>query len=126
VTFTTNYPMDDYQTSIFPRGENAPQQFAIERRFTTIRVAVIAILCAISRGGVGWASSSEPPPGQKYAETTKHINTIIKESYMVLVRVLINTGTCPIIHGASVSAYARSSVLSGTRGNEHRENDKNE
>ena len=37
--FTTNYTMDDPQTSIFPRGENAQQQLAIERRFTTVRVA---------------------------------------------------------------------------------------
>jgi hypothetical protein len=37
--FTTNYPMNDWQTSIFPRGENAQQQLAIDRRFTTVRVA---------------------------------------------------------------------------------------
>ena len=37
--FTTNYPMTDCLTSIFPRGVNAQQQFAIERRFTTVRVA---------------------------------------------------------------------------------------
>jgi len=36
--FTTNWPMNDTQTSIFPRGENDHQQDAIDRRFTIVRV----------------------------------------------------------------------------------------
>jgi hypothetical protein len=36
--FTTNYPMNDWWTSIFPKGNNAAQQDAIDRRFKKVRV----------------------------------------------------------------------------------------
>ena len=36
--FTTNFHMNDWQTSIFPPGGNAEQDFAIERRFRTVRI----------------------------------------------------------------------------------------
>lgn len=37
--FTTNYPMNEVMTSIFPPGGNPQQQHAIDRRFTIVRVA---------------------------------------------------------------------------------------
>jgi hypothetical protein len=37
--FTTNYPMNNLWSSIFPQGNNADQQEAIDRRFKIVRVA---------------------------------------------------------------------------------------
>jgi len=36
--FTTNYHMNDWQTSIFPMGGNTQQQVAIERRYDIVRI----------------------------------------------------------------------------------------